>query len=222
MTSYGREVTELFASELASVGVTIVSGLARGIDTVAHKVALSVEGRTLAILACGLDQMYPLENSQLAKSIISSGGAVISEYPLKYPAFRTNFASRNRIISGFSKAILVVEGAKRSGTLLTASAAAEQGRAVFAIPGQITSPMSAAPHFLIRSGVKVAFSAQDILNDLDMQLKVDRNALESVLPKGSHEIKLLETIELEPKHLNQLARILSLDVSDVSARLKIM
>lgn len=146
MTAYGKEVTERFSSELASIGITIISGLARGIDTVSHQSALMANGRTIAVLGCGLDMVYPPENFKLAKEI-ERNGALISEYPLGYPAKPINFASRNRIISGLSKAVLVVEGAVKSGTLLTASHAAEQGRTVFAIPGQITSPLSGAPLF---------------------------------------------------------------------------
>lgn len=222
MTSYGREVTENFAGELVRLGITIVSGLARGIDTVAHKSALAAGGRTIAVIGRGLDEIYPLENTNLAEKIAGGHGAVISEYPLGYPVLRNNFASRNRIISGFSKAVLVVEGAKKSGTLLTASSAAEQGRQVFAVPGQITSPMSAAPHFLIENGAKIAFSVKDILDELDLQLKVDKEEIEKVLPSSKDEEKLLEILENEPLHLDELARISTLEVKEVSARLTIM
>ncbi|MFV1917528.1 MAG: DNA-processing protein DprA [Patescibacteria group bacterium] len=222
MTSYGKEVTEKYALKLASYGITIVSGLARGVDTTAHKSALSAGGRTIAVIGRGLDEIYPLENTQLAKKIIKGNGAVISEYPLEYPALRSNFASRNRIISGLSKAVVVIEGAKRSGTLLTASAAAEQGRPVFAVPGQITSPMSAAPHFLIRRGAKMTFTPQDILNELDLQLKVDKEAIEKVLPGNPDEKKLIEILDSEPLHLDRIAAISGLQVADISARLTIM
>ena len=167
MTTYGREVTEKFVKDLSASGITIVSGLARGIDTCAHKAALMEGGRTLAVVASGLDITYPPENASLADEIIKEGGAVISEYPLGYPPNAQNFPARNRIISGLSKAVLVVEGAKRSGTLLTASAAAEQGRNVFAVPGPVTSPMSEAPLFLIQNGAKIASSAKDILDDIN-------------------------------------------------------
>lgn len=222
MTSYGREVTEQFAYELASMGITIVSGLAQGIDTVAHNGALNAKGKTIAVLACGLDQVYPPGNTFLAKKIVEKGGAVLSEYPLGYPAMRENFASRNRIISGLSKAVLVVEGAQRSGTLLTASAAAEQGRPVFAVPGQVTSPMSAASHFLIRNGANIAFSTRDILSELNIQFRVDKKAIEQVMPAGKKEKKLAEILETEPLHLDELAAISGFEVADVSARLTIM
>jgi len=221
MTSYGREVTEKFAGELASYGLTIISGLARGVDTIAHKGALSVGGRTLAVVASGLDKIYPPENTALANEIIKNG-AIISEYPLGYPALPTNFPTRNRIISGLAKAVLVVEGETKSGTLLTAGAAAEQGRTVFAIPGQITSPMSGAPLFLIQNGAKMAISVNDILDELNLQVKVDREAIEGVLPSGKDEERLIEILSNEPLHLDEIARISSQPVNEISARLTIM
>jgi len=221
MTSYGREVTYKFANDLASVGLTIVSGLARGVDTAAHIATLKAKGRTIAVLGCGLDSVYPPENTELAKKIITTG-AIVSEYPLGYPALPHNFAARNRIISGLSKAVLVVEGKKKSGTLLTASAAADQGRTVFAIPGQITSPMSEAPFYLLGVGAKMAISPQDILEELDINLKVDRETMEKVMPGTKEEKKIIELLENEPLHLDELARISSLGTVAVSANLTIM
>lgn len=222
MTSYGREVAERFAGELASMGVTIVSGLARGVDTVSHRTALDVGGRTIAVLGCGLDIVYPPENIQLAKRIVEENGVMLSEYPLGYPALRNNFANRNRIVSGLARAVIVIEGERKSGTLLTASHAAEQGRQVFAIPGQITSPMSGAPHFLIKNGAKMATNVQDILEELDMQLKVNKDEVEKVLPSDKEEEKLLDVLANEPLHLDEIARILKVSVNNVSARLTIM
>ena len=166
MTSYGAMVTAKISSELAAKKVTIVSGLARGVDTQAHKGALSVGGRTVAVLGCGLDRVYPPQNFQLALDIVEKGGALVSEYPLGYSIAASNFAARNRIISGLSKAIVVVEGAAKSGTLLTASAAAEQGRSVFAVPGPISSPLSAAPHFLLENGARIFTSIDEIMEEL--------------------------------------------------------
>jgi len=168
MTSYGESVAKLFTSSLVSKGLTIVSGLARGIDTVSHKEALLRKGRTIAVMACGLDIVYPPENKNLAEEV-SESGALVSEYPLGYPSLPVNFAVRNRIISGLSKAVLVVEGRRKSGTLLTVSHAAEQGRTVFAVPGPITSAMSEGPHFLIQNGSRIAISPQDILDELGLE-----------------------------------------------------
>lgn len=165
MSIYGKEVAKRFSKELTSSGFTIVSGLARGIDSEAHKGAIVAGGRTIAVLGCGLDRMYPPENAYLAKRITEKG-AVISEYPLGHPVFPYNFAARNRIISGLSKAVLVVEGKRKSGTFLTVGHALDQGKPVFAIPGQITSPLSEAPLYLINNGAIMATSPQDIVDEL--------------------------------------------------------
>ena len=222
MTSYGREVTEKFAGDLAGLGITIVSGLARGVDSVAHAFALEAGGRTIAVLGCGLDKIYPPENFALAKRIIEAEGALISEYPLGFPPMRTNFAERNRIISGLSRAVLVIEGQIKSGTLLTASAAAEQGRPVFAVPGQITAPSSQAPLFLIKEGAKMTTSVSDILEELDMQLKVDKDEVEKILPSDEFEKVILEIIANEPLHIDEIVRISSLTAGTVSGKLTVM
>lgn len=172
MTLYGQEVTEKFSRELAGFGITIISGLARGVDTTAHKACLSAKGLTVAVLGNGLDSVYPPENKNLAEEIIKRGGAVISEYPPGSPALPSNFALRNRIISGLSSCVLVIEGAKKSGTLLTASHAAQQGKTVLAVPGQITSPLSGAPLFLLKNGAKMATEAQDVLEELGINFSV--------------------------------------------------
>jgi len=174
MTPYGREMAGRFAGELATFGICIVSGLARGIDTCAHKAALDADGRTIAVLGCGLDTVYPPENYYLAENIVKKGGAIISEYPLAYPVLKINFAARNRIISGLSKAVLVIEGTRNSGTLLTASHAAEQGRSVFAVPGPITSPNSEAPHYLLKNGAIIANKPGDILEELGLEARVGK------------------------------------------------
>jgi DNA processing protein len=222
MTSYGREVTERFALELANFGVTIVSGLAFGIDVVAHKASLAAGGRCIAVLASGLDQITPCTNEWLGIKIIKSGGALVSEYPLGTVPHRSFFPFRNRIISGLSKAVLIVEGMRKSGTLHTASHAAKQGREVFAIPGQITSPMSGAPHFLIKRGAKMTTSVEDVMDELDMQLKVDKDMVEKVLPTDENELRLLEILASEALHLDEIARASTLKVGDVSARLTVM
>ncbi|KKQ36748.1 MAG: protecting protein DprA protein [Candidatus Woesebacteria bacterium GW2011_GWA1_37_7] len=222
MTSYGREVAYKFASDLAGLGITIVSGLALGIDAVAHKGALEAGGRCIAVIASALDNITPSSNYHLAVEIVKRGGAVISEAPLGTEVFRSSFPIRNRIVSGLSKAVIVVEGARKSGTLLTASHAADQGRSVFAIPGQITSPMSEAPLYLIQNGAKMAISVNDILEELNLQLKVDRAEVERLMPKTQEEAKLLEIISNEPMHLDNIGRITGLNVSDISARLTVM
>ena len=164
-SSYGQDVTVMFTKCFADYGATVVSGMARGIDSIAHKTALSRKGRTIAILGSGLDKIYPSENYDLFNKIIQNGAA-ISEYPLETPPLPGNFIERNRLISGFSKILLVVEGKKNSGTLTTSSFAANQGKTVYAIPGKITDPGSYVPHMLIENGAKIALNPKDILNDL--------------------------------------------------------
>ena len=222
MTSYGREVTERFSSELASFGITIISGLARGVDTVAHKSCIATGGITVAVLGNGLDMVYPPENKDLAEEIIKKDGAVISEYPLGYPAIPVNFAIRNRIVSGLANCVLVIEGAEKSGTLLTASHAAEQGKTVFAVPGQITSPLSGAPLYLLKNGAKMATETKDILDELDMDIKVDKEKMEKIVPSSPEESKLIEILENEPLYLDELVRISGCRTSEISARLTIM
>ncbi|OGM26142.1 DNA protecting protein DprA [Candidatus Woesebacteria bacterium RIFCSPHIGHO2_02_FULL_38_9] len=165
MTGYGKRVAWRFSYELAKVGITIVSGLARGIDTVAHEAAIAAGGRTIAVLGNGLNIVYPPENKNLFNRIIKSG-AVISEFPPGTKPFGKNFLARNRIIAGLSKAVLVVEGRKKSGTLSTATYAANYGREVFAIPGPIDSPFSEAPLWLIENGARIATKPEDILDSL--------------------------------------------------------
>jgi len=162
VTKYGREIASEFSYELAKNDLTIVSGMARGIDTIAHKSALKAGGRTIAVLGSGLDVIYPPENRNLYNEIVEHG-AVVSEFKPGTMPYGKHFLARNRIISGISLAILVVEGKERSGTLSTATHAAVQGREVFAIPGPINSPQSYAPNYLIENGARVAKTPQDIV-----------------------------------------------------------
>lgn len=222
ITAYGREVAQKFSSELASFGVTIISGLAYGVDTEAHRACLSVHGKTVAVLGNGLETIYPLENTALANEIIKTGGAIISEFPLDYPSLPVNFAIRNRIVSGLSDAVIVIEGAEKSGTLLTATHAAEQGKTVFAVPGQITSPLSWAPLFLLKNGAKMVTETKDILEELDLQVKVDKDKIQKIAPDSPEEEKLLQILKNEPLHLDELVRISGGKTAEISARLTIM
>lgn len=165
MSSYGKNMAAKFSKELGLKNVTLVSGLARGIDTVAHETAVRMQKRTIAVLGNGLDYVYPPENKKLATEIVKNG-VVVTEYPIGTPPYPANFVNRNRIISGLSKGVVVIEGAKRSGTLITASYAAEQGKTVFAVPGNLSSPLSEAPLFLIKNGAKVLTETKDILEEL--------------------------------------------------------
>jgi len=174
-TVYGRSVAEQLANNLSRHGFTIISGMALGIDTAAHTGALAAEGKTVAVLGCGLDIVYPPSNRDLFKQI-TSAGAVISEYPLGTKPESFRFPARNRIISGMSLGIVVVEAAKRSGSLITASHALEQGREVFAVPGRIDSVKSAGTHTLLQQGAKLVHSINDIVEEFSMTAMEPQNA----------------------------------------------
>ena len=168
MTSYGKSVVEALVPELVSAGFTIVSGLALGVDTAAHWSALQVGGRTIAVLPCGIDQVYPPSNKKLARAIIKHG-LVLTEFPVGTAPEKANFPLRNRIIAGLSLGVLVVEAAVGSGTFHTVSAALEQGKDVFAVPGSIFSPYSEGCAALIKKGAKPVTRAADILEELEVQ-----------------------------------------------------
>jgi len=165
ITSYGRQITKQLTQELAQAGLVIVSGMARGVDSVAHWTALEAGDRTVAVLGCGVDIIYPPENRGLYQSILKNG-LVMSEFPPGTLPLPGNFPSRNRIIAGMSLGVLVSEGARKSGSLITASLAAEFGREVFAVPGPINSKLSAGPMFLIKNGAKLVSKTEDILEEL--------------------------------------------------------
>lgn len=165
VTHYGTECAKKLGFQFAYAGYTVVSGLARGIDTAAHQGALAAKGRTIAVIGSGLEKLYPPENRGLAEKIAESG-AVISEYPMTRPADRQTFPYRNRIVAGWSRGLVVVEAGLNSGALITANQAMEQGRSVFAVPGQIDRPTSAGSNRLIQTGAKLITGAEDVLEDL--------------------------------------------------------
>ncbi|HMS23691.1 MAG TPA: DNA-processing protein DprA [Candidatus Saccharibacteria bacterium] len=178
MTPYGRLVTEKFASELAGKGIVIVSGLAYGVDACAHQTALTSGGKCIAVLACGLDQMYPAANKKLADNIVEKGGVILSEYPKKTEPLRHHFLARNRIISGLADAVLITEAAQRSGSLNTSGHALNQGMPVMAIPGNINSLMSGGTNNLIKSGAHLISEVSDVLSIL----KLDEDSSQQSLP----------------------------------------
>ena len=167
-TEYGRKVALQFAKDLSTKGINIISGLALGIDTCAHLGTLYQDsvGKTIAVLGGGLDEIYPKQNIELAKQIIKCGGCIISEYPLGTKSQKLHFPQRNRIISGLSKGVLIVEASENSGSLITADFALEQGRDVFAVPGNISSSTSFGTNNLIKQGAKLVTSYEDILIEI--------------------------------------------------------
>jgi DNA processing protein len=169
-TPYGTAATERLSADLAQAGLTIVSGMARGIDTSAHRAALDIGGDTVAVLGCGVDLVYPAENRKLSAEIAEKG-LIVSEFPMGSPAYPQNFPIRNRIISGMSVGVLVVEGAQYSGSAITAKMALEQQREVFAVPGSIMSKMSWGPNLLIKQGAKLVQEWNDVLVELPTDIR---------------------------------------------------
>ena len=169
-TAYGKEVTTRIATDLARRGIVIVSGMALGVDGLAHRAALDANGITIAVQANGLDNLYPTSHRQLGEDIVKSGGAIMSEYEAGTPSYPNQFLERNRIVSALSDAVLITEAAARSGTLNTASHALEQGKEVFVVPGNITSPLSAGCNQLLRQGATPVTSAEDIIEAIAPQL----------------------------------------------------
>ena len=221
VTAYGRQVAERLVADLARAGVTIVSGLARGTDAVAHRAALQAGGRTLAVLGSGLDRIYPTEHAGLAREI-ERQGALISEFPPGTPPDALNFPRRNRIISGLSMGTLVVEAGETSGALITADFALEQGREVFAVPGSILSPASIGPNRLIQDGAKLVRGAQDVLEELNVSAIVQQEAVREVLPGNETEAALLRLLGGEPRHIDELGRAAALPVAEVSSALTML
>lgn len=196
----GVNNTEIFARALAEAGVNIVSGMAQGIDAAAHRGAIAGGGKTVAVVGTGADIVYPKQNRALAMQIVKQGGAIVSDLPLGEPPSEYNFLRRNRIISGLAKGCLVVEAARKSGALITAGHANEQGREVFAVPGSINSPMHKGCHFLIKQGAKLAENVNDILDELNLTRR-PRDSLPPPLAKG----ELLGFIDFEPTALDDIA-----------------
>ena len=169
-STYGKNAAEMLSRELAARGLTIVSGLARGIDTSAHRGAIEGKGKTIAVLGTGLDSVYPKENARLVDEILESGGAVFTQFPLGTPPLKDNFPYRNRIISGLSLGVLIVEASERSGSLITARLAMEQNREVMAVPGNITSGNSYGTNYLIKAGAKLVQQWQDVVAELPSEI----------------------------------------------------
>ena len=222
-TTYGREAAYDLAKNLAASGITVVSGLAHGIDSAAHRGTLDGQGRTFAILGCGINQIYPRDNSDLAQAICARG-ALISEFAIGTPPEARNFPRRNRVISGLSLGILVVEAPEASGALITANLAAEQGREVFAVPGNIYSPGSRGANRLIQDGAKLVTRVEDILAELNVahnsiQAKV---TTERISPANDIEAQLMQQLSADPLHVDELARRCHLPVATVTSTLTIL
>jgi DNA processing protein len=221
VTSYGRQVAEEVATAMAHNGVTIVSGLARGVDSIAHQAAVNAGGRTLAVLGNGIDLVYPPENRRLASQILEHG-ALVSDYALGTPPDGINFPPRNRIISGLSLAVIIVEAGETSGALITASFAAEQGRDVFAVPGNINAPQSQGTNRLIRDGAQPLINPQDVLEALNLTMVTEHRAVRVALPSDPIESRLYKLLSQEPMHVDEIRAQTDMPIETVSATLAMM
>lgn len=223
ITAYGRSVTETLAREVSKQGITIISGLALGVDAVAHQAAIAEHGTTIAVLPCGLDMIYPASHSHLAQQIIQNGGALVSEYPKETQPFKLNFIARNRIVTGLADAILITEAASKSGTLHTANFALEQGKTVMAVPGNITSEQSQGTNNLIKIGALPVTDITDILAAMNLQVaKVEKrpvfgdseeeNSILQLLVSGiSDSSELLHKSGLSAATFNQTLTMLEIN-----------
>lgn len=222
-THYGSESAKKLSYQLAYAGLTVVSGLARGIDTAAHHGALAAKGRTIAVIGSGLLNLYPPENAALAEKIASGNGAVVSEFSMQVEPDRQTFPMRNRIISGWSHGILVVEAGLNSGALITASQALEQGRSVYAIPGHINAPSAHGSNRLIQQGAKLVIDANDILDDLNILLPDAKPAPEAAVrplpPLTADELRVYEAIEATETSIDDIATKSDLPSGSVSSTL---
>lgn len=223
-TPYGRWAAEKFSGELSKLGVTIVSGMASGIDTVAHKGALKNEGRTVAVLGSGVDVVYPKSNRKLYDDI-KDNGCIISEFPLGTEPMPYNFPQRNRIISGMSLGTIVIEATEKSGSLITAYHAMEQGREVFAVPGNINSIYSKGTNMLIRDGAKIILDIEDILEEIQVIKNDINSSRQNVIDYnllGEDEIKIVKYISERPLHTDMISYLSGIKIQDVNSILTIL
>lgn len=220
VTNYGRTVTAQLVRELVGAGLIIVSGLARGVDTIAHKTTIDNGGLTVAVLGAGVNVIYPPDNEKLYYEIIESGGLVLSEQPPDQRVSMGVFPSRNRIISGLSSGVLVTEAAEDSGSLITASQALEQGRDVYAVPGPITSGLSKGPANLIKQGAKLVYSSEDILEEMGFEgVQNEELRVKNLEGLSEFERQIVMCLENEEKHIDEICRELKKTSSEVSATL---
>ena len=221
-SSYGKMSAYKFAKESAEAGLVIISGLALGIDAVAHSAALEANGKTVGVLGCGLDQIYPTSNFGLSKKIIETGGAIISELSPGTPPLKHNFPARNRIIAGLSLGTLVVEAAESSGALITAYEALDYNREVFAVPGNINSETSQGTNRLIQKGAKLVISTEDIFEELNLEFKKSHQKAKEALPESSEEKIILDLIAKKDLLVDNIMEESDLNVIEINSTLTMM
>lgn len=223
ITEYGKTVTEMFASKLSEAGFTIVSGLALGVDAFAHMSAVKADGKTIAVLGCGVDCCTPSSNQALYNSIVKNHGCVISEFPLSQIPTVGSFPSRNRIIAGLSQVLLVTEGAQDSGSLITADYAFKFGRPVFAVPGPVTSSLSKGPFELIRKGAALVTSPEEILKSIMATTSItSTKSTTSIKGSTKDEQKILKLLENESVHFDDLVRKTKINSAKLGSILSLM
>lgn len=221
-SNYGRQVAEEIVRDLAQCKVTIISGLARGIDSIAHRSTLDVQGKTVAVLASGLDSIYPPENTKLARAIMEQG-TLVSEYPLGIRPKPEYFPMRNRIMSGLSLGVLVIEAGQKSGALITALQALEQDREVFAIPGSILSTVSKGTNKLIQQGAKLVCNFNDILEELNLATITPQQLdIKEFTASNESENKILKQLGAEPVHIDEICRQSGLSMAEVGSTLAML
>ncbi|PIP51501.1 DNA-protecting protein DprA [Candidatus Berkelbacteria bacterium CG_4_8_14_3_um_filter_33_6] len=221
-STYGKMATEKIASDLVNSGINIVSGLALGIDAIAHREAVKKNRPTWAVLGCGVDNIYPSSHIQLARKIIASKGAIMSEFPPGMPSFSYNFPIRNRIIAGLSIATLVTEGMAKSGSLITARCALDYNREVLTIPHSIFSAGGEGPHNLIKIGARLITSADDILGELNLEKKIKQQKAKIELCETPLEQDIIQALENENCHINELFKKVKCDLSTLSSTLTML
>src|SRR3989338_4830554 len=234
MTSYGKRVTEELVGEIAAAGITIVSGFMYGIDATAHKAALRVGGKTIAVMPCGIDMIHPADQADLYKEVLDSGGLVISEYEGNFKPLLWTYPKRNRIVAGLSQATLVMEAGEKSGSLITANFAKKYKRKLFVVPGPLTSSVSFGIMQLIREGAAVATSAKDVLDFYKVKSQITirqladkfqtnpKSQIQNVNSENTLERKILEQLHREPLEADQLARMLGVGIAPLGATLSTM
>ena len=220
-TPYGRQAAEELSFGLTRNGICVVSGLARGVDSIAHRAAMEGGGRTIAVMACGLDIVYPPEHAKLAQEIVERG-ALVSDYPLGIQPRGDYFPRRNRIMSGLSLGVLVVEGDVKSGAMITARLALEQDREVFAVPGSIFSPQSRGTNSLIQEGAKLVQKVEDVLEELNLTMVPQQVEMKELIPATDTEASLLRHITKEPVHIDEVCRESGLPIATVSSVLAML
>ena len=213
ISDYGRQMTEYFVKNLAKASVTIISGLALGVDGLAHRVALENNGRTIAVLGSGLNHIYPTVHKKLAEKIVKSGGALVSEYSPQIPPYKSNFPARNRIVSGLSLGILVIEAPKKSGALITADFALKQKRKVFVVPGRVYDKNSQGANELIKQGAQLVSEPKDILKILN--IRPISQKIEMIKNLSSEEKIILKILTKEPTLIDKITRKTKMSVNAI-------